>query len=533
MDFNPFQDSAKFVELLNSQQKVVFGSQGSASRSSSQVPFFSQGTEEGRDLPAERKERRAWTPTDDIVLISSWLNTSKDPVVGNEQKSVAFWTRVATYFSASPKISGSEKREGPQCKQRWHKLNEAVCKFCGAYEAATREKNSGMNENDVVKLAQEIFFNNYKKKFTLEHAWKELRHDQKWCEEVRGWKSLASSQVPENPAAVDVDGTSRPPGVKASKARGKNPQAEEKRLSDFQSLWSIKQNDLAMKERLSKLRILENLLAKDPPLADYEEVIMKELINELIETPTYPEIFFRRRFRMNKPLFLHIVDRISNEVQYFRKKKDGLGRISLSPLQNCTAAIRVLAYGSATDTVDEYLRLGETTTRRPTPAVLQRLLDVGKHRGFPGMVGSIDCMHWESKNCPTAWKGKYSRGSGTLNDINVLDRSPVFDDIIKGQAPNVTFLFNGREYHRAYYITDGIYPKWATFIQSIPLPQGPKAVLFAQRQEAVRKDVERAFGVLQARFAIVKNAALFWDKVKIGKIVRACIILHNMIVEDE
>ena len=81
------------------------------------------------------------------------------------------------------------------------------------------------------------------------------------------------------------------------------------------------------------------------------------------ETPTYPEIFFRRRFRMNKPLFLHIVDRISNEVQYFRKKKDGLGRISLSPLQNCTAAIRVLAYGSATDTVDEYLRLGETTTR--------------------------------------------------------------------------------------------------------------------------------------------------------------------------
>jgi len=85
----------------------------------------------------------------------------------------------------------------------------------------------------------------------------------------------------------------------------------------------------------------------------------------------------------------------------------------------------------------------------------------------------------------------------------------------------------------AYYLTDGIYPKWATFIQSIPLPQGPQAVLFAQRQEAVRKDVERAFGVLQARFAIVKNPALFWDKVKIGKIMRACIILHNMIVENE
>ena len=296
------------------------------------------------------------------------------------------------------------------------------------------------------------------------------------------------------------------------------------------------------------------------------------------ETPTYPATYFRRRFRMNKSLFTHIVDRLSNEVDFFRQKRDGLGRLGLSALQKCTAAIRVLAYGTAADAVDEYLRLGETTTRscvenfvegilyffgdeylrKPTPADLQRLLDVGEYRGFPGMIGSIDCMHWEWKNCPTAWKGQYSRGSGkptivleavasydlwiwhaffgppgTLNDINVLDRSPVFDDIINGQAPQVTYSVNGREYHLAYYLTDGIYPKWATFIQSISLPQSPKAVLFAQYQEAVRKDVERAFGVLQARFAIIKNPALFWDKVKIGKIMRACIILHNMIVENE
>jgi len=200
---------------------------------------------------------------------------------------------------------------------------------------------------------------------------------------------------------------------------------------------------------------------------------------------------------------------------------------------------------------DEYLR-------RPTPADLQRLFDIGEHRGFPGMIGSIDYMHWEWKNCLTAWKGQYSQcsgkstivletvasydlwiwhaifgPSGTLNDVNVLDRSPVFDDIIKGQAPQVTFSINGRDYHMAYYLTDSIYPKWATFIQSISIPQGLKAVLFAQHQEAVRKDVERAFGVLQARFAVVKNPALFWDKVKTGKIMRANIILHNMIVEDE
>ena len=84
-----------------------------------------------------------------------------------------------------------------------------------------------------------------------------------------------------------------------------------------------------------------------------------------------------------------------------------------------------------------------------------------------------------------------------------------------------------------YYLTYGIYPKWVTFVQSIPLPQGPKASLFATHQKAVYKDVERAFGILQARFAIVKNPVLLWDKVKIRKIMRACIILHNMSVEDE
>ena len=75
-------------------------------------------------------------------------------------------------------------------------------------------------------------------------------------------------------------------------------------------------------------------------------------------------------------------------------------------------------------------------------------------------------------------------------------------------------MVNGHQYDLAYYLTDGIYPKWSTFIQSITLPQGSKAALFAKVQEATRKDVERAFGVLQARFAIVKNSALSLDKEK-------------------
>nr|ACB59212.1 unknown protein [Brassica oleracea] len=449
---------------------------------SSQVPVFSTHCTDtasiGEETPSERRERKKWTLTKDVVLISAWLNTNKDPVVGNEQRAGAFWKRIAAYFAASPKVQGGEKRESIQSSSKL----DGSCK---------------------------------KRK----------------CDD--GAQSSSSH-------ATTNDGEQRPPGVKASKrGSGKRTNEDLKDLSEIKSLWAIKEKDLEVKERLSKMGLLETLIAKKEPLSEFEEALKTNLISEMrlsvvlivalyqaatltegfnvksvsmassshndsdnfdqafdqyfderfdqtyenlvvpysgqqeerperkkrvyiernyetchirlwndyfSDTPMYPENLFRRRFRMNRRLFMHIVDRLSNEVHSFRQKKD---------------AIRVLAYGTAADTVDEYLRLGETTTRacvekfvegiinlfgdeylrRPTPADLQRLLDI--------------------------------------------------------------------------------------------IPQGLKAVLFAQRQEAVRKDVERAFGVLQARFAIVKNPSLFLDKVKIENIMRACIILHNMIVEDE
>ncbi|XP_013624299.1 PREDICTED: glutathione S-transferase T3-like [Brassica oleracea var. oleracea] len=168
----------------------------------------------------------------------------------------------------------------------------AICKFCGAYEAATIEKSSGQNENDFLKLAHKIFFNNHKKKITLEHAWKELRNDQKWCELLTAKKKGNSKKRKcedgfdsasfQADTVVDDEGTIRPPGVKAAKARGKKTMVEGKELSDFQTMWSIKKEDSAMKERLSKMKLLDSLVAKQEPLADYEEALKKKPINELM-----------------------------------------------------------------------------------------------------------------------------------------------------------------------------------------------------------------------------------------------------------
>ncbi|KAL9671688.1 hypothetical protein QQ045_009258 [Rhodiola kirilowii] len=97
-----------------------------------------------------------------------------------------------------------------------------------------------------------------------------------------------------------------------------------------------------------------------------------------------------------------------------------------------TAAIRMLAYGSCADQCAEITRMRVTTTlecmkewcgqfvhnfgdhylRSPNAADLSRLLRRAEQRGFPGMIGSIDCMHWEWKNCPTAWQGSHSGRKG-------------------------------------------------------------------------------------------------------------------------
>lgn len=90
-----------------------------------------------------------------------------------------------------------------------------------------------------------------------------------------------------------------------------------------------------------------------------------------------------------------------------------------------------------------------------------------------------------------------------------------------------------KEYQHGYYLVDGIYPKWAAFVKSIPMAQTDKHKLFAAHQEGARKDVERAFGVLQARWSLLRQPARLYDRGDIHNIMTTCIILHNMIIEDE
>ncbi|XP_047309860.1 uncharacterized protein LOC124913310 [Impatiens glandulifera] len=275
---------------------------------------------------------------------------------------------------------------------------------------------------------------------------------------------------------------------------------------------------------------------------------------------------------------MRIHSRVEAHEPYFQQKRNSTGKLGLSSLQKITAALRMLSYGVTTDFMDEYIRIRETTTikslryfvesvidifgpiylRKPNSKDITRLLKIGEVRGFPRMLGSIDCMHWRWKNCPTARKGMFTghdhepiiileavtsydlwiwhaffRLPWSHNDINILERSNVFCEITSGESYAVNYYIDGHNYNMGYYLADGIYPPWATFVKSIPLPMNQKTKHFTATQEFVRKDVERAFGVLQARFAIVRGPTRYFDREALNKIMLACIIMHNMIVEDE
>ncbi|GKB30808.1 ALP1-like protein, partial [Tanacetum coccineum] len=97
--------------------------------------------------------------------------------------------------------------------------------------------------------------------------------------------------------------------------------------------------------------------------------------------------------------------------------------------------------------------------------------------------------------------------AGANNDINVLDNSPLFDDLLDDKALVAPYVENGVGFEKGYYLDDGIYPQWATFVKSFMVANDTKHAYFKKRQESARKDVECAFGVLQGRWGIIQQPA--------------------------
>ena len=240
--------------------------------------------------------------------------------------------------------------------------------------------------------------------------------------------------------------------------------------------------------------------------------------------------------------------------------------------------LRILAYGLPPDNIDDCLEMSETTAcetikrfcsaviaalgpvhlREPTEDDIKKMLEKFVACGTPGLLGSIDCTKWVWRNCPTALHGQFKGIEkvptvtleaicdlslwiwhaffgmpGSLNDINVVEASPIINKIAAGTFPSpCEYRIAGVRRNMPYWFSDGIYPKAPFFILSIAEPVAMREKLFASIQEDVRKDIERAFGVLQAKWNILCRPSKLMSVDTMEVIMRCAIILQNMCVEE-
>ncbi|KAA1101737.1 hypothetical protein PGT21_028816 [Puccinia graminis f. sp. tritici] len=183
------------------------------------VPKNKQATknDESADLKPKQPKPPKWQPKEDQSLCTSWLNTLKDAVIGNNQTKTMFWDRIYAMF-----LELMDKQKG----------------FTTTFESYTDllEDRWYHIQHQVVK-AKLLFKTNTGKNFTLDHCWGILHHSPKWIKhteegsapkknKTNSKKIAAANPDPSStsdalsvPSSSATDDSKRPEGLKAAKKR--------------------------------------------------------------------------------------------------------------------------------------------------------------------------------------------------------------------------------------------------------------------------------------------------------------------------
>jgi hypothetical protein len=128
--------------------------------------------------------------------------------------------------------------------------------------------------------------------------------------------------------------------------------------------------------------------------------------------------------------------------------------------------------------------------------------------------------------------------AGTLNERTIWSMSPFFGQLMDGTFAEketcvVPYLIGGEEFkYNMYILVDGIYPHLIRFVHCIKEAIQVKDKIYTAWQEGARKDIERAFGILQSKWQCLARPMHQINLEQIGARMTCCMILHNMCVSD-
>ena len=296
--------------------------------------------------------------------------------------------------------------------------------------------------------------------------------------------------------------------------------------------------------------------------------------------------YFERVFRVSRGITETLIQICGTTHSFFTASTNKVtGDPCIYPEAKILMALKVLAYGVSPSAFMDYFQMSDQTGRKclklfcqivaNNPQLRQNYLRLMTKSdamrvshmhfvefGVRGCIGAIDCMHIFWKNCPVAWQGQYQGKDGSpsiileavadystwiwhnrfgfpgthndINEFNVWEQSSLLlRSFLDGTFAAMDFNFRiaNKTFNKLWLMADGIYPDLARFVKTMSVPITKVQKLYSKWQEACRKSVERAFGILRRKFQILSRPIELLHIEDIRNIVDTCIILHNMMVE--
>ena len=124
----------------------------------------------------------------------------------------------------------------------------------------------------------------------------------------------------------------------------------------------IVEESLAESDELPRPIHSESQSGRSPNLLKDRKAWNQRMINNhFSENPLFGIDIFRCFFRIQRSLFLKIMDVVCKYDPYFDQRRDAIGALGLSLHHKCKGALPMLAYGVSIDASKEYCRTGKST----------------------------------------------------------------------------------------------------------------------------------------------------------------------------
>lgn len=295
-----------------------------------------------------------------------------------------------------------------------------------------------------------------------------------------------------------------------------------------------------------------------------ERISLRDRSNAL----NLPDAEFKRLFRLNKRMFVHLVNELSPHMSHGERSTKlsipirvltALRFFAHGSYQRCTGSNFFIAMGQQTvsETLTEVCNAFEQIAHRwiqfPTDVEQQQQnkLAFMQQFGFPGVIGCIDGTHVailspvEDEHLYMNRKRFHSKNvqiicKQNLEILNVNANFPgaTHDSFIWSNSAINVFMRNNYYNNgdvNTWLLGDSGYPQepWLHTPVANALPDSPEA-RYNEAHARARNCVERCIGVLKMRWrCILKERVLRYHPHKVGQIINSCCVLHNMCIRED